>query len=62
MSAYPSAMLLGHLQLLGRWCPGHRCAGHPAEILTARVGRVLCDGCTAVVESERRATAEEGAR
>ena len=55
MSTFPSSLLLAHLAVLGRWCPGHgRTAPHPADNLTAASGRVLCRDCSDTLESERR--------
>lgn len=56
MSAGPSPMLVAHLALVGKWCPGHRCDPHYHDVLTARTGTVLCIECSDTVESERRPT------
>lgn len=56
MSGIPSSLLLAHLAVLGRWCPGHgRTAPHPADNLTATTGRVLCRDCSDTLASEQRA-------
>jgi hypothetical protein len=41
-----NAAVNAHLDYLGRWCPGHGIAGHPADGLTVRSGRVLCGYCS----------------
>jgi hypothetical protein len=44
--------IMSHLRVLGRWCPGHRQAGHHADNLTEKAGRVLCRDCADVYLAE----------
>lgn len=46
MTPIPNPLLVAHLQVVGRWCPGIRRTGHHADDLTARTGRVLCRECS----------------
>ena len=50
----PDPLIRAHLSILGRWCPGHRCKGHPADGLTVDAGRVLCRDCCDTLLAERR--------
>lgn len=41
----PNPLIVAHVQMVGRWCPGVRRGEHWAESLVVSAGRVLCPEC-----------------